>query len=202
MAVELIEHNPSFKLPAMLLLEICKREDIASRGDAENAAAENWDADWRQNPASIMDVLINGKAVFEELTVDGEPYDGTLEDIQLDLSVDEDAEVVSRIAVTDLGEQILTDYEPERTLAALFEEKPQYEDVFKVALKECTAENGCSRAVLEEVLEAMPQLQPDPETHQTKVYAQYFIDALETAGAISWDGAWRLTGAGRKALAA
>lgn len=202
MAVELIEHNPSFKLPAMLLLEICNQEKINTRADAENAAAEKWDAEWRQNPASIMDVLISGKAIEERLTVDGEPYEGTLEDIQLDFAVDEDADVVSSIAVTKLGERILAEYAPEHTLAALFDEKPQYEDVFKAALEACDAANGCSRVALEDALESMEQLQPDPETHQTKVYAQYFIDALETAGAIRWDGVWRLTDAGQKALAA
>ena len=34
-----------------------------------------------------------------------------------------------------------------------------------------------------------------------KVYPQYFLDALECAGGIAWDGAWRTTDAGRAALA-
>lgn len=202
MSVEIIEHNPSFKKPAMALLEVCKREDIATRADAEVAAAEQWDAEWRQNPASIMEVLVKAKAVDEEITVDGEPYNGTLEDIQLDMSVDEDADVVSRIEVTELGEQILSDYAPKNTLTALFGDKPEYADVFHAALVACDEADGCSLPTLESAIEQLPQLQPDPETHQTKVYPQYFIDALETAGAICWDGAWKLTETGREALAA
>lgn len=202
MSVEIIEHNPSFKKPAMALLEVCKREDISTRADAEVAAAEQWDAEWRQNPASIMEVLVKAAAIDEEITVDGEPYEGTLEDIQLDLSIDEDAAVVSRIEVTELGEQILSDYAPQNTLATLFGDKPEYADVFKTALGACDVADGCSLPTLEDTLTALPQLQPDPKTHQTKVYPQYFIDALETAGAIEWDGAWKLTETGRAALAA
>lgn len=202
MSVEIIEHNPSFKKPAMTLLEVCKRDDIATRADAEIAAAQAWDAEWRQNPASIMEVLVGAKAIVEEITVDGERYKGTLEDIQLDLSIDEDAEVISKVEVTKLGEQILVDYAPENTLAKLLGDKPEYEDVFKAALVACDANGGCSLSALEDAMTALPQLQPDPATHQTKVYPQYFIDALETAGAIQWDGSWKLTETGRKALAA
>lgn len=202
MSVEIIEHNPSFKKPAMALLEVCKRVDIATRADAEVEAAKQWDAEWRQNPASIMEVLVGAKAIHEEITVDGDPYDGTLEDIQLDLSVDEDADVVSHIEMTTLGEQILSDYAPQNTLATLLEDKPEYAEVFQTVLATCDAKDGCLLPTLEDALTALPQLQPDPKTHQTKIYPQYFIDALETAGAIVWDGSWKLTETGREALAA
>ncbi len=202
MSVELIEHNPSIKKPAMLMLQTCKRDGMDTRGDAEAAASEQWQSAWRQSPSNIMEILISAGALDESITVDGEPYDGTLEDIQLDLSISEDAEVVAGIRITELGEQILADYAPEQTISNLFQEKPAYGEVFKVALKACQDPKGCSLPDLEAALMTMPQLQPDPKTHQTKVYPQFFIDALETAGAIEWSGSWHITGAGEQVLAA
>ncbi len=202
MSVELIEHNPSIKKPTMLMLQTCKYEGMDTRGKAEAAASEQWQSAWRQSPSNIMEILISAGALDESVIVDGEPYEGTLEDIQLDLSISEDAEVLAGIRVTELGEQILADYAPEQTISNLFQEKPTYGDVFKVALKACQDPKGCSLPDLEAALMTMPQLQPDPQTHQTKVYPQFFIDALETAGAIEWRGAWRITSAGEQALAA
>lgn len=202
MSVELIEHNPSIKKPAMLMLQVCKREGMDTRGDVEAAVADEWQNAWRQSPSNIMEMLVRAGALEENITVNGEPYDGTLEDIQLDLSISEDAEVVAGIRVMELGDQILTDYAPSQTIENLFQEKPAYSDVFKVALEACQDSKGCSLPDLEAALMTMPQLQPDPQTHQTKVYSQFFIDALETAGAIEWDGAWHITSAGEQVLAA
>lgn len=202
MSVEFIEHNTSFKKPAMLVLATCKDPDFATRGDVEAAVAEQWDAEWNHSPADTVEFLLAAKALDEEVTVDGEPYDGTLENIQLDLSVDESADVVARMQITEVGQQVLDDYAPAHTVAELLASKPAYHDVFRAVLEACTPDEGCTLPDLESAIEGFPQLKPDPQTHQTKVYPQYFIDALETAGAIEWTDSWRITQAGKEALSA
>ena len=85
---------------------------------------------------------------------------------------------------------------------ALIRSKPAYRDVFAAILDACSADEGASRADLERTIDAQPQLQPGPATQRTTVYPQYFIDALETAGGIAWDGRWRTTDAGKAVAAA
>ena len=202
MSVELIEHNPTFKKPCMLLLSTCASDDIKNRTQLLDAVVDSWEKSWRHTPDAMISILVANKALLEAITVDGEPYQGTLEDIQLDLDIDENAQVTSTLTVTELGQQILTDYAPKNTLNQLLDEKSKYGDVFQVALAACNKEDGCSLSDLEAAINSMPALQPDPKDRQTKVYAQFFIDALESAGAIEWKGAWRTTAAGKDILAA
>lgn len=201
MTVELIEHNPALKQPAMAVLGACGTQQAASRQQLIDVCTPAWRSNWRRSPASTIDILTRSKALNETITVEGEPYNGTLEQLQLDMSVPEDAAWESSIAPTELGLKILEDYAPSATIAALYESKPHYAEIFDAAIQACSAPQGCKRAELEAAINAFPQLKPDPQTKQTKVFAQYFIDALETAGAISWDGAWKTTPEGRTVLA-
>ncbi|MGN0073510.1 MAG: hypothetical protein ACI36W_06945 [Coriobacteriales bacterium] len=201
MSVELIEHNPALKKPAMAVLHACENGQAVSRQQLIDLCSASWCKAWRQSPASTIDILTRSNALDETITVEGEPYNGTLEQLQLDMSVPEDAAWESSISPTALGEQILADYAPNATITALYESKPQYADVFDAAIQVCAAPEGCTRTELEAAINAFPQLKPDPQTQQTKVFAQYFIDALETAGAITWDGAWKASSEGRRALA-
>ena len=41
----------------------------------------------------------------------------------------------------------------------------------------------------------------DPVTKSPKRYAMYFVDKLERAGAVDWEGSWVITEAGRDYLA-
>ena len=131
--------------------------------------------------------------------MDGEPYEGTLEDLQLDENVPDDTTAESRLAITDAGRALLDAYAPEHTLQALLAEKPRYRETFLAALRACASEPGASRADLERAIDAQPALSADGAQ---RVYPQYFIDALETAGGIAWTGAWRATDAGKAVVAA
>ena len=149
-----------------------------------------------------VDILVRNGALAEQLLVDGAPYDGTLDSLQADEAVPDDAVAEARIAITDAGRTLLAAYAPEATLQALIQSKPCYRDVFAAVLAACDAEAGASRTDLERIVNAFPQLKPDPATQRTAVYPQYFIDALETAGGIAWNGSWRTTDAGKAHLTA
>ena len=82
-------------------------------------------------------------------------------------------------------------------MRTLFDEHPRYADVFRAALWACSNEGGCSRADLEAQIGALSPTK-DGEPDGAKVYPQYFIDALESAGAIAWEaGTWHATPTGQ-----
>lgn len=197
---DVLGRNPRFKKPALKILALVESDGAKGRAEVERMARAAWPASFPETPAVIVDMLVRNKALVDQVTVDGKPYPGSLEDIQLDESVPEEAEVEERLVLTEDGAALLEDYAPRSTLCALFESHPHYADVYRAALWACDSDDGCSRADLEEQIKAMPQLLPDEKTGRTRVYPQYFIDALETAGGIEWDGAWRTTDAGRAAM--
>ena len=199
MGSNVIKHNPMLKQPIMLLLQLASKTSDAR--ELETMALQQWEPSFSQSPATVMDVLKRAGALEITTFMNGEPYAGTLDDMQLDESVPDDAEVSVQVQVTETGAELLAAYAPEHTLAQLFEEKPHYAEVFTGVLRQAAAPGGATREALEAVVDASPVSKPDAVTGQTKVYPQYFIDALETAGGIRWDGAWRATEAGTALLA-
>lgn len=200
MAVELIERNPALKKPSMMLLSLCFQEPDEERAALEEAAAKVWDGSFRQSPAAMVDILVRNGLIAEQMLLNGAPYEGTIEDMQLDPEVDEEFVVESSLSITDEGIRLLEEYAPRNTMARLFVEKPQYVPTFKATLEACRVEGGCGRVGLENAIDdTLPRLE---EEGGRTVYAQYFIDALESAGGIEWSGAWRTTDAGIEALGA
>lgn len=198
MAFDLIEHNPALKRPSLALLSLCAQRPDEERVAIEEAAAEIWDESYRQSPAAMVDILVRNGMLEEQMLVNGEPYEGTVEDIQLDPEVDEASVVESSLFITEEGCRLLDEYAARNTLNGLFANKPQYLPVFKAALAACSDSEGCDRTGLERAINAVL-----PESNGEggrKVYAQYFIDALETAGGIEWSGVWRATEAGLESL--
>lgn len=198
MTTNVIEHNPMLKKPLLAVLAISAQQTDESRNTVERRALETWDDAYQQTPSACVDILVRNGALTERIIVNGAPYDGTLEDLQLDENVPNDATAESRLAITAEGRALLDAYAPERTLQTLLAGKPRYQDIFLAALAACTAESGASRADLERAIDAKPA----PTDGAQRVYPQYFIDALETAGGIAWDGTWRITDAGRAVIAA
>lgn len=202
MTTDVIEHNPMLKKPLLAVLASVAQQADESRAAVEERASATWDDAYQQSPATCVDILVRNDALIERLLVDGEPYDGTLDDLQLDPDVPDDAVAEARITITETGRGLLAAYAPEATLRALIRSKPAYRDVFAAILDACSADEGATLADLEHIVSGQPQLQPDPATQRTAVYPQYFIDALETAGGIAWDGCWRTTDAGKAVAAA
>lgn len=204
MAIEehdLIQDNPHLKKPALTLLGLFGQAgDAEGRTELEEAAQQRWHASFGRNPSAVVDILVRRRCLAEQVFIDGEPYEGTLEDAQTDESLADDAQVEVRLTLTEKGEALRERYAPAATMHALYEDRPGYEEVFSAVLWACSAPDGAARADIEAQIAALPQLQPDGQGHTT-VYPQYFFDALETAGGIEWrDGAWKITEAGRQLL--
>lgn len=194
MGADLIAHNPLLKKPVLEVLALA--DEVADRTALEAVAREGWQPSYPQSPAAVIDMLVRAGALAEQSFVNGEPYAGTLADMQLDESVPDDAVVEVRIGATETGRALAAAYDPARTLRELFADRPAYENIFRAVLAACATDAGADRATVEAVIEA----QPTPAAK--KVYPQYFIDALESAGGIVWNGAWRLTETGRALIAA
>lgn len=200
MSSELIDHNPMLKKPILLTLSICADLDGASRLLIEERAGESWEASFTHAPASVIDALIRSEYVTEQITVDGVAYNGTLEEAYRDDGVPDDAEVDALLGITESGKAVIASYAPEKTLAELIDSRPAYVTVFNAVLSACDSSDGASRDALEAVIDATISGNAISAADGGKIYPQYFLDALETAGGISWNGAWRTTEAGRAAI--
>ena len=200
---DLILTNPQLKKPVLTVLGLFGgANEPQRRSDVEQAVQGLWEGAFRQGPAATIDILVRNGALVQSVFVNGEPYDGTFDDLQTDETVPDDAEAWACVALTETGLALRDAHDPAATLQGLFDERPQYAEVFETVLWACSNDGGCSRMALESQIAGMPQLQPDPQSGRTRVYPQYFIDALESAGGIVWDGAWKATPAGCAVLSA
>lgn len=200
MRIEVIGHNPLLKKPLLAILETCAEAGESDRAFVEEKAQGLWSEAYRLSPASCVDVLVRAGALIEVVLVNGSPYEGTLEDLQLDPNVADDAVVKSELRISEDGRELMEAYAPEVTLRSLMDERPQHAPVFETVLSACSAEGGCSREALEHAIEAVLPEEAKSETGNKRVYPQYYLDALETAGGIVWDGSWRTTTAGAAIL--
>lgn len=200
MTSTLIEHNPLLKRPLLTLLSLSERYPEHDRTELEDRAAQEQGGSFtRQTPTTIIDILLRNEALRETVYVDGVAYEGKAHDLQTDLEVDEDAVITRSITLTETGKELLDEYTGDTQLRALFRKKPEHVEVYIAMLERCVNE-GCGRSDLEQVIDALPALQPDRYTGEKKIYPQYFIDSLETAGGISWQGSWHTTAEGRMVI--
>lgn len=197
-STDIISHNPLLKRPLLALLSIAEQNPNAERSVIEGLAATKHESLFkRQTPTTIVDILIRNNALLIHLLVDGEPYQGTLGDLQTDTTVNDDATLEQRVDLTDTGKNLLTTYSEGIRIRKLFREKPHYVAVFKKVLELCEADSGCSRAELEQSLQSMPELTPHLANGAKTLYPQYFIAALEEVDGITWQGTWKTTETGR-----
>jgi hypothetical protein len=96
--------------------------------------------------------------------------------------------------VTEPGQAALDAYNPFALIGELFEAEAHYAEIFTTVLEMCSKPGGCSLKEIGDVVDDEPVLQ------SPKRYAMYFIDKLEHAGAVKWEGAWCATPDGIKYL--
>lgn len=198
MTIELVNYNPAMKKPVACILNLFASESVRQRADVEAEAAQVWQDDFCQPAGTMVDVLVRNHALIEEVLVDGEPYDGTLEDLQMDENVSLDAEFEDRLTLTQAGHELAESIDPDFTMKALINERPHYKTIYTRVLNLCDSAAGASRETLESAVEQDGRVN-NPEGK--RVYPQYFLDALESAGGIEWNGTWHITDAGKRVLA-
>lgn len=203
MSIDLIEHNPLLKQSLLNILSICKQHPNTERSEFETLAAPALEGQaLPHSVTTIVDVLLRNDALEEKVLVNGVVYDGTLHDVQTDANISDDAQVERYLSITETGEELLTEYAPHKKLNELLAEKPHHAPVYYAMLEACNRDSGRDRSTLENTIDALPQLAPNPATGEKTIYPQYFIDSLETAGGIAWQDQWHTTEAGRAVMSA
>lgn len=90
---------------------------------------------------------------------------------------------------TEVGREALASSCPSDRLRQLLIEEPAYKEIYQQLLEFCMAPK--STPDIEDLLRAHPMLE------NPKVYPNYLIDRLETAGGLEWTGQWLTTEAGK-----
>lgn len=154
-----------------------------------------------QSPSSVVAALIRKGALVQTVYVDGQLYDGTVNDLQNDESVLDDAVISYAVMSTDIGLEVAGEYTAKRKIAQLFETRPEYARAFTMVLSACSAPGGILRDDLEAMLvEDGDVLRIDPRTGIPTIFPAYFTGELENAGALVWDKTWQTTQEGEEFL--
>ena len=97
---------------------------------------------------------------------------------------------------TDEGRAYLAADDPLGRLTALAEQEPVYRPIYRRVLAACAKGEGEGRSVAE--LERL--VNDDPLVRKPRRFCSYFVKRLEDVGALSWQGRWRATHLGERAL--
>lgn len=192
--------NPSYATPAFDLITFCADErnfDEAVQYLKGNAYPKTFVA-----PADgFVSLMVDNGFLVLSIYVDGEPYEGTFDELVEDESVPVEAEVTYGVRATDLGRETVAPYAPTAQLAGLIEGDAEAAPVHLRVLELCCAEGGCSKQELDRALNAEGLIPHDERTGLVSIYPAYYIDNLEKAGGLVWKDAWLTTDEGREVLA-
>lgn len=130
--------------------------------------------------------------------VDGEQYEGTLDELRNDESMADDVVVTYGFAITDEGRDVARTLAPEGRLAALFEADEAENPVYRRILTLADQPEGAAKADLEKTLFAEGLIPVDERTGLPAIFPSYYIDNLERAGGLVWESSWKTTEEGRR----
>ncbi|MDE8702405.1 hypothetical protein PZH32_05430 [Adlercreutzia equolifaciens] len=192
--------NPSYATPAYDLVSFCEEErdfDEAVQLLKNNTYPKTFVA----AADGFVSLMVDNDFLAMNIYVDGEPYEGTFDDLVEDESIPVEAEVTYGVRATDLGRETVAPYAPTTQLAKLIESDEEAAPVHLRVLELCSAEGGCSKQELDRTLNAEGLIPHDERTGLISIYPAYYIDNLEKAGGLVWKNTWLATDEGREVLA-
>lgn len=102
------------------------------------------------------------------------------------------------VKTTDVGREVHEDLSPEHRLERLLESYPERTEAFAQIMEFCETPRGMG--AIDDAFKGKPVMGFDEASKQKRQPSSY-IEKLEAAGALKWDGsAWSLTGTGRDYL--
>lgn len=198
---QVLEGNPAYRHLYSALVTFCAEERPLEE-------AQRFCDDRRTSPSQILsasalvDVMVRVGALRQTILVDGVPYEGTLEELQADEAIPEDAVVAVSVRATEAGLSAAAAQCEERSLDRLIADHPHRAAAFHQVVAWC-ADEGRATGELQELLKAADLLETEAARGIDGLHASYFTSALESVGALAWNGrAWIATDEGRAALAA
>ena len=193
---EVLEGNPAYRDLYGALIGYCDAE--RSLEEAQRFCDEQ-----RTSPmqvlgaAALVAVMVRAGALDLRIFVNGEPYGASLHDLQADESIGEDAEVSMTVRATDAGRAAVAAVAEGHSLDRLLERFPARAEGFRAVLSWCAAGALTTREV-QERLKAADLLETEAARGIDGLHASYFTGALESVGALAWNGkAWIATDKGR-----
>ncbi len=200
--VDRLDANPALRVPAQVILTACA-EEPQEEGALIAAATEILTAQSAmpvQRISSVIEMLVRYNALEETLRVNGEIYDGTLEDAFNDESIAEDAETLIFANITEAGIIALVQINPKRRASELFASQPHHVDGFLATLAACNTPEGLSTKALQDVLDEQGLLYRSERTNIPTIYPSMYTNFLKDVGCMSWNHAWITTDLGREVL--
>lgn len=200
--VACLERRASFARILFGLLEHCREERTYDEAEALVATFPECKLN-RQTERRYIAFLLRTGAI-EELELDerGNPITEARKREALEEGLDpEDLDTLVcswLLRTTDVGEEALARCSPARRMAALFEEHPERQGAYLRVLEYCLSAR--SMEDIKRHLRDDPGLKRDPATGMPRVQASSYVDKLENAGGMAWDGGWKATEAGRTQL--
>lgn len=95
---------------------------------------------------------------------------------------------------TEIGLAYLDSFDSKADLARLLADDTAYMDIYLRVLDMCADNGGTTTAALSAAIDK------DPLVQSPRFFAQHFTERLEKAGAVEWDGVWKITDLGRSYL--
>ena len=190
--LQVLDGNPAYRFLYAALISYCGEERALAEA-MEFADAARTSASQILSSAAMVDALVRCGALSERVLVDGESYEGTREDAQADETLAEDAHIEALVEATDAGRAAVAAQEAERSLESLFASSPTRVEAFRAVLAWC-AEEGKTTRQLQELLKEADLLETEAARGIDGLHASYFTGALESVGALAWNGkAWIVT---------
>lgn len=100
----------------------------------------------------------------------------------------------ARYRATADGLAAVAQENPAARFASFMEENAVYAPIFRTVLEACETEGGATKRQIDQLVDH------DPLCQEPRRFSGYFIDKLEEADAIVFEGTWRITDAGRALL--
>ncbi len=192
-----LDDNPAYRHLYSSLISHCREERVLEDAYAFCDSARTSQSQIL-SAAAMVDTLIRCGALSRCIFVDGAPYEGSLEALQADEALPEDASIEMFVCATKDGLAAAAAQDEERSLGRLIEENPHRLAAFTAVLKACADEPGCTTRQLQELLKEADLLETEEARGIDGLHASYFTGTLEAVGALAWNGkAWIATEKGR-----
>lgn len=189
---ELFGRNPAYGDVYAAAIEACDSQ-IGEAAAVEAVEAAKTSHAQTQSGQAILATLIRRGGIERTIIVDGEPYEGTLQDLQADETLGDDIEIEFFVEATDAGIDSAMAYRDSKSLENLFVQLPEHRDGFIEAIKACSASQGAATDDVQQALIQAGIIQPGIASAQV-IHASYFTSKLERYGALVWEGKrWHAT---------
>lgn len=195
----LFDRDPANVKAYVAVLERCV-EQIDEQSAAAFAESQRTNVEQIQSGTSIIATLVRRGGMDRIVLVDGQPYEGSLEELQSDDEIPDEAVVETFVKTTEAGVDMASNYRASTQAKALFAEFPHFAPGFKLVLSECASPEGKSTNELQDALIAAGIIGPGLTQAQV-IHASYFTGKLESYGLLVWEGKrWHTTASGKEGL--